>query len=132
MLGGGRGIDTLYSVACKLLGAHPAATISLVCCDVSAERISILAELAQLARQSRGRFRAVYVLDHPCGFLPALAGPLDVPWAMTMFGELEWHLDTDFYICGPAELAETGLRALHGLGTPAERIHSSFVQVDSP
>jgi ring-1,2-phenylacetyl-CoA epoxidase subunit PaaE len=148
LIGAGSGITPLYSIAKTILEEEPQSSVHLLYGNRNEESIIFRNELAEMGRRYAGQFHCVLTLSQPkrekAGGLGNIFSKGKISWEGEI-GRIDRKmvqrfrsehavsgLTSEFFICGPEELAKVVENGLVQEGIPKENIHKElFISADN-
>ncbi|MGH9039438.1 MAG: 1,2-phenylacetyl-CoA epoxidase subunit PaaE [Acidimicrobiia bacterium] len=129
-LAAGSGITPVLSILATALEVEPHSRATLVYGNRTSRSIMFLEELADLKDRYLERFCVLHVLSRERQEADLLNGRIDSEKLKVLFDTVvPPETVDDWFLCGPAEMIETGRATLADRGVPAAHIHRELFHV---
>lgn len=128
LIGGGSGITPLLSILKSVLYAEPESKVILYYGSTSEDSIIFKSELDEICRKYDQRLKIYYTVDQSDSNWTGIKGKINSDDLMKIIQQIPMvkNSDTEFFICGPAEMMELVKLTLVNEKFSSEKIHIEY------
>ncbi|MBK6539537.1 MAG: 2Fe-2S iron-sulfur cluster binding domain-containing protein [Ignavibacteria bacterium] len=128
LTGGGSGITPLLSILKSVLFKEPKSKVILYYGSADEEGIMFRDELIEIQKKYGERFRLVFTINTAGNEWKGLTGIVNSNDLLKLVKEIPSDKinDTEFFICGPAEMMENVKKDLTGINIEHSKIHIEY------
>ena len=128
LIGGGSGITPLLSILKSVLYKEPKSNLILYYGSTSEDSIIFREELDKIEKDYEQRFKLYYTLDQPDNSWAGYTGRINSNDLLKIIDENPFakNNETEYFICGPAEMIELVKQTLVSENISPERIHIEY------